>query len=899
MRRLAMTALLLLAPALGLASPPRVPARGIRFSHLTVEHGLSNSWALDILKDRRGFLWVATSDGLNRYDGTRVVVYRPDSARAGRVPSSRVTSLLQDRRGRLWIGFWGSHPGVALYDRERDAFQAFAIEVGPPSTNGGSVRTMAEDSQGYLWLGTEAGLFQFDPEARRVVAVLRHDPTSPRSLSDDSILRLRRARDGRVWVATPRGLDVLDPVAGVVRPWTTRGTAADVLASRPVTDVLEDGQGVLWVATRRGLLRIDPSGAATEYAPGPGHGPHTLSAGIVRRLACDEQGTIYAGTENGGLNLIDPRTGGVTVIRADPGDPDGLSADSIWSLHVDDRGTLWVGTFNGGVDFFSALAQRFDVIRPRAGGLGNPHVSAVMEDGGGDLWIGTDGGGLERLDRRTGRFTRYRHDPTKPRGLSSNAVLALKEDAQGRIWIGTWAGGLQRLDPRTGRFTTFRPPSLPSPLHDSVWTLEEDGEGGLLVGTHLLGVQRFDPKRQQFTPLRRRYPGLEPAVTNPVVGRGGNGDLWIAHGELAQHLDRRTGEVIRHELGAEVTVLYEDSRRNVWFGTTEGGLLCLAKGRGRLRRYTEDDGLPSGSVVSILEDGDRNLWLGTRRGLVRFEGATQVPDRPRFQSFDSRDGLPGFEFRREAAFRSRAGEMFFGTQRGLAAFFPQHVKPNPDAPPVVLTGLRILNRPVEPGGLASPLTRSITEAKELRLSPAESASVTFEFAALNYVIPQKNQYRYRLEGFDRDWHWAGHRNNATYTNLPPGTYTFRVAGANNDGVWNEAEASLTVVREPSLYQRPSFFAAISLALVAAGWRGHRARMRWHSRLEEDLHARIQAARTEIRTLSGLLPVCTGCQKVRDDRGYWSQIESYVRARTDADFTHGICPDCRAQFSSPS
>jgi hypothetical protein len=276
----------------------------------------------------------------------------------------------------------------------------------------------------------------------------------------------------------------------------------------------------------------------------------------------------------------------------------------------------------------------------------------------------------------------------------------------------------------------------------------------------------------------------------------------------------------------------------------------------------------------------------------------RVPERPEFLNFDIRDGLQGAEFRHGASFRSASGEMFLGGQRGLNFFFPKDVQRNPHVPRVVLTDLKIFNRPVGIGAPGSPLTTAITEARALTLSHKHSV-VTFEFSALDFVLPSKNQYRFKLEGFDADWNRVGSRRTATYTNLPPGSYTFRVAGSNNDGVWNEDGVALALHVKPPFWRTGLFRAALALALMGLAVGIHRYRIRNHLRAERELQTRVREAVAQIRTLSGLLPICAWCKKVRDDTGYWKQLETYVKDHSQADFSHGICPECHKKVRGES
>jgi ligand-binding sensor domain-containing protein len=880
-----------LAVVAGLGATPAAAGsdgRTVRFQHLGVEEGLSNSRVHALVQDFRGFLWIGTDDGLNRYDGSSMVVHRARLGDASGLASSQVRALLEDDRKRLWVGAGGT---LHLYDRTHDRFQRFALEEEGAGSAGLAIGAVRCDARGRVWVGTQKGVYRVQPGTATPVR-FRHDAGDAATLSHDVVVSLLLDRRQQLWVGTRRGLNRYDEATGRFTRVFQGAGDPQWLRTANVETMLEDEHGSLWLGTiGHGLVHFHPeTGAIRQYLPDP-RGGNGIGGTRILSLAADGKGRIYLGPEDGGLDVLEPATGQVVNHRPDTSDPASLSSTSVTQLRFDRQGILWIGTFNGGVDYVSPFGRRFGLERARPGGLSNPHVLALMEDHRGDVWIGTDGGGLDRWDRRTGGFQAYRHDARRADSLASDAVLALYEDAAHDIWVGTWAAGLDRLDRRTGRFEHHR---NPRGITDSIWTIVGDGRGKLILGTFDRGAQEFDPKTGEFRPLAERFPGLTTTdqVLAAAVDAGGN--LWLAEPAGPQHVDRGTGRATRHTLplGAPQAILV-DSQGAVWIGTDSGGLYGLAGGQVR-RHYTVRVGLPSDNISSILEDESGNLWVGTTRGIARILEATRLPEKPQVLPFDVRDGLQGNEFKRGAAFRTAAGEMFFGGQRGFNYFLPKSVQTNPHVPPVVLTGLALFNQPVPVGAPGSPLaTGTITEAPDLTLSYRDSV-VSFEFAALDLVIPSKQQYRYKLEGFDAAWNEVGSRRIATYTNLPPGRYTLRVAGANNDGVWNEDGVRLPLRVVPPFWRTGPFRSMVVVALLAAAFGAHRWRLRRHVLTERVLKRRVQEALAEIKTLSGLLPICAWCKRIRADDGQWSQIEAYVKDHTQADFTHGICPDCAAR-----
>ena len=885
-----------LGTALWLSSALTIPAeadsRPLRFQHFSVEEGLSIARTFAVLKDSRGFLWVGTDDGLNRFDGSTIVVHRARLRDDHSLGSSQVRALFEDEQKRLWVGAGGT---LHLYARRMDRFVRYPLGSDSDRPAGLAIREIRGDVRGQLWVGTQHGAFRVDPSTAATVH-FRHDPSNRDSLSHDSVVALLLDQKGRLWVGTRQGLNRYDDETGrFVRLFQGADDPA-WLRTVNIETLLEDEQGALWLGTLGdGLVRFLPeSGEVRRYLPDP-DGKNSIGGARILSLATDGKGRLYLGVEDAGLDVLETATGRVVHHRPEADDRTSLSSTSVTQLRFDDQGILWVGTFNGGVDYVSPFGQRFGVVTARRGGLGNPHVLSLLEDRQGSLWIGTDGGGLVRWDRRTGSFTTYRHDPRRPDSLAANAVLALYEDAERAIWVGTWAAGLDRLDPRTGRFEHFRNKSA---ITDSVWTITANGRGNLLLGTFDRGAQEFDVRTGEFHSLAQAYPGLSANDQVFAAAVDARGNLWLAEAGGPQYVDQQAGTAVRSRLalGGPQAILL-DSQNNVWVGTDSGGLYCLDQDHRTRRRYTAEDGLPSDNIGSILEDESGNLWVGTTRGLARILDGTRLPEKPQVLAFDARDGLQGSEFKRGAAFRGSTGEMFFGGQRGFNYFHPREIQTNPHLPNVVLTGLQLFNQPAPVGEPGSPLeATTITEAEALTLSHRDSV-VTFEFAALDFVAPAKNRYKYKLEGFDAAWNEVGVRRFATYTNLPPGAYTLRVAGSNSDGVWNDDGVRLPIRVVPPFWRTWLFQSMVAIGVLALVFGTHRWRLRQHLVGERVLKERIEDALAEIKTLSGLLPICAWCKRIRDDDGQWNQLEVFVKDRTEAEFTHSICPECTQRMRS--
>ena len=812
----------------GPLAPPASPdvAHG-SFSHITVEDGLPHAYVRAILKDRDGFMWFATARGLVRYDGAHLVVYRHDPGDPASLPLGSPTCLLEARDRRLWVGtVSGPHAGVGVMDRGTGRFTRHLPDGRPGSLSAPYVQALYQDRAGRVWVGHAQGLDLFDAATGTFAAF----PIGPQGAEPRVMAMLEDSR-GSFWVATERsGLYQFDRKAHAFRRFPVDAGAPDPRDSF-FAAFLEQPSGTLWAAGYGGgLVRIDlASGRTKRYLPDPGR-DDALSVAQVVQLAGDGDRLVYVGTENGGLDVLDTRTERFTHNRPSPGDPRSIGSASVWALYRDDQGLVWAGTNGFGVSWLSPLAQRFDAVRAGPDGLSDPRVTSVAEGADGRLWVGTDGGGLHVVDPRTGQVSRHPL-PAREKGAPSNAVQSVLAGHGDAIWVGLWSGGLGRIDARSNRTRFFHPPAGGrSAMSDSVWRVLDAGEGELLVATND-GAFLFDTRRETFLPLSDRYPGAGlGSIFDAALG--GNGSLWLAHPAGVELVDRRSGQVRHFEgdagggsafAGSFVDALHVDARGRLWVGS-ERGLSCLDDAGRRLAFYGEADGLPNPNVGSITEDASGNIWVGTLGGLARLHGAVAAPAGATVLSFDERDGVTSRFLIRGAVFRSRRGELYFGTSRGLTRFVPEKFEANGRVPPVVLTGLSLGSRPVVPDSPGSPLSVPVQEATELVLAH-DQADVSFTFAALSYILPQKNRYTHRLEGLDRDWSPVGPETSASYVRIPPGEYVFRVRACNNDGVWNEEGVRLRLRVTPPFWQTGWFAAAVAASLAGIGVLLHASRLR--------------------------------------------------------------------------
>ncbi len=807
--------LLILIIFLSLSHTSVASGPAIRFEHLTIEEGLSQNTITAIIQDRNGFLWFGTRDGLNRFDGYDFKVFRNDPKNNGSISDNYIWSLYEDAQGVLWVGTRGG--GLNKYDPETEYFERLNHRPNDnKSLSDNGVRTIFEDHRGVLWIGTDTGgLNRYNPFDGSFKH-FRHKNGVANSISHDRVYSIHEDSKGVMWIGTLRGLNKFNRQDQTFEHFVHNDALPDSLSHNTVRVIFEDKKGTLWVGTQNGGLNRynSQSKTFTHFRHSP-NDPNSLSNNFVFSILEENDGKLWIGTWGGGLNSFDRKTGRFEAFRFEASNRSSLSNDFVYALHQDKQGMLWIGTNGGGANKYDVDKSHFGHFRHLESddnSLSENNVKSIFEDRNGILWIGTRGSGLNQYDPHNGDFVHFRHDPSIPGSISKGEVYTIYQDSKGVLWVGT-ASGLNRFNQLTGQFTLFQHnPFDPFSLSNNrVKAIFEDAEGTLWLGTWGGGLNRYDRKTGRFIQFRHKDKDKDSLSHDSVMSvlEDNKGNLWVATiGGGLNRLDTFTGKferfkhknTDRNSLSHDrVLSMHEGAKGILWLGTSIG-LNKFDPAKGKFTQYLKKDGLANDVILGILEDNQGFLWLSTNQGLSRFD-----PLKETFKNYDVKDGLQSNEFNLGAYFRSKSGKLYFGGINGFNGFYPEDIKDNNEIPNVVLTDFKLFNQSVSiehlkpqdtsqamANGTDFYLPKAIDKIKKLTLGYQQSL-VSFQFSALHYANPMKNNYAYKLEGWDTDWVYTdAKRRFATYTKLDAGNYIFSVKASNKDGYWNEQPKSLSI-----------------------------------------------------------------------------------------------------------
>lgn len=783
-----------------------------RFTHLTADQGLSHNTVSAIEQDARGFIWIGTLNGLSRYDGYRLISYQHDPTHPNSLTGNEISDLVVDRTGVLWIA---GRPGVSRFDPVTERFTRYPNQpqAGPQGTGVSAVSSVFEDSQGRLWFGaiSSGQIFRFNPDTEQFTGFA--PPTdSPDIFQSGTIWEFQEDEAGSLWFVVDLALVRFEPESG---RYTSYIAPAD---ERFLKSLQRDAAGRWWIGGERGLYRFDPQTGQFTLVEG--------RLGRIESLLADKRGLLWVGSAERGLYRFDPDTGTLdAAYRHAPTDAHSLGSDEVTTLALDRGGVLWVGLAQEGLSRFKPGQMPFVAYRhepSRAGGLPKGEVTALAGETSAALWVAT-GGLLNEVNLEAGRLISHTL-PSPPRDIS-----ALERGAAETLWVASsFEEPLTRFTPATGTFETLPlppPPVLPGePQRADIVDLQADEDGSLWVAIVRDTLYRLDASGERIE-VYEMIKAREAAGANRArlqsLAAAGAGAVWVGFGDgsvgrfhaASQQIDLYLLDGVR----AGVRMIHVGEQGVLWLAT-ELGLVRLDTGTGSVRRYLEADGLPSAFLSAIAQDGAGQLWISTARGISRFDPTTEE-----FQSYTVTDGLHGNDFLARVVWAAPDGRLLFGGPEGMTLFDPAQIAEDSYQPPVVLTELRLFNDAVLPR-TGSLLERALWATESLTLTPAQDV-VAFEFAALSYVTPEENRYRYRLEGYDRAWNEVdSSRRFARYTSLPAGSYLLRVQGSNHDGVWSEQEATLRVTVLPPWWETLWFRVAALAALAALLYAAYRLRV---------------------------------------------------------------------------
>lgn len=792
------------------------------FRHLTNEDGLSDATVTGILQDHKGFMWFATINGLNCYNGYEFTVYRNITNDSLSLSNNRVESIYEDSDNILWIS---TSNGLNRFNREQDNFKCFYYDKDDPnSLSNNYIREVIEEDNG-LWIATLGGGLNYYNKKNNVFTRYRFS-NDKNSINSDYVVTVFVDSKNRLWCGTMgEGLNLLNRETNDFLHVKFDNSNPAINVIRCIYQVSENE---FLIGTDAGLVRFYPEKVENNYYlyKHSAEDKTSISKGHVRKIFRDNKGNLWVATQQG-LNVFDEKEDKFIHVIKNENKSYSITSNEIWDITQDNQGTVWFGTFKGGVnilnlDHIHFHNWRHDPINPYS--LINSSVLSFEENPDTTLWLGIDHGGLSLFDRHKGTIKTYSSNPNDEHALSSDAVVSLMIDSKEQLWIGTWGGGLNRFLPATEKFVRLSPNEVYY-TNWHVWDLVEDKYGQLWTASSS-GISKYSANTSEY----EHYTHSDTDKTtishdyNWAVFEDHIGNLWVGNTTGLNKYNRESNNFTYYPYitfnGKEahsytVLTIAEDEQKRLWIGTNGKGLNLFFPDTGLFKAYTKKNGLASNEICGILTDDENNLWISNNMGISRiaFNDKDSITE---IYNFDNGSGLQVGQFNPRAAFRSLTGELFFGGNKGFVYFKPDSIKPNRYKPEVFITELLIYNKPakIDPNGkTGSPLRKHISVTNEITLTHKQSI-FSLKFAALSYISPEKNQYAYMLEGLEENWNHVRNKRDATYTNLNPGQYVFKVKASNNDGIWGDKITTLTINILPPWW-KTLWFQAIIVLFVAS------------------------------------------------------------------------------------
>lgn len=784
-------------------------SQNINFKHITINDGLSQNAVFAILQDSKGFMWFGTKDGLNRYDGYSFIVFQHNPFDSTTISANYITALFEDSRGYIWIGTLNG--GLNCFDQDTEIFHHVLYgSIGSDNFNTDEIKSIAEDKAGYIWVATRSnGLFKININSKNFFTVdykhYTHKEDKTGSLSSNFTSTLFFDSKGILWVGTENGLNKFNLNSesfAYFKIQTKNSKATSSPYDQSVSAVYESKDGTFWLGTLSGLVKFERGSGSYKLFPHE-YEIDRYGWGNIIAIIEDQLGTLWLATP-GELMRFDPTINSYTYFKNDPLNPKSISFSSISSLYTNKTGIVWIGTAGMGINLYDPKANRFSTLLKKQETLSRItgfSVRSILEENSDIVWIST--AVLYRWNRKTGELKSYETTSDKLDDFGNTGIWTMIKSSDGKIWAAT-TEGLYKYDPvsEKARQYKFDPANNSGLPQKEVYSVFEDQQHNIWIATENYLSRLIDKDKGIFQHFRYQTELSSYEEVRTVFYQDPEGIFWIGTKNGLLRFDPLSNKIKSYRTNPAVSSSINNNlikslcadpaepKKILWVGTAGGGLNRFNIEDETFTHFTEDSGLPNNVVYGILPDKHGNLWLSTNKGLSKFN-----PHDSTFRNYDVQDGLQSNEFNTGAYFCSKNGEMFFGGIKGLNYFFPDQIKDNPNKPNIVLTNFKIRDRYISNKIDTNILQKSISKTDHLVLSYDDDV-ITFEFAALDYSASEKNLYAYKLENFNEDWIYSGSVRFATYTNLPPGEYIFRVKGSNNDDVWNEKGTLLHLTITP-------------------------------------------------------------------------------------------------------
>lgn len=789
---------------------------------LTIKNGLSSNNILTIVEDYSGFIWIGTENGLNKFDGYKVSQYFKSTTDTSGLHDNAFVHLAIDKKGLMWIA---TRTGLFIYNPTLDKIQLASLTYNIHHyLNKSTINYLYSDSRGIMWVATAGdGVFAIDIDKKAYQNYHSVTNNDKYRISSAEIYSIAETHSGEILLSTDAGkLDIVDITAGTVNQINVKPNSNGSIELRKV---YVDSKGKIWIGSvMEGLFEItlNKSGKIPNY-----NIKEWFSGFSIFDVLEDELGNIIAATENDGLMIID-KTSLISTYTDNPIKGQFLLSNSINALFKDRLGIIWIGTYNQGVNLFSRDKQKFqrlehNPLNPLS--LSHSSVSSMIEDFQGRILIGTDGGGLNLFNKVENSFKQLNNLSTV-KDSKVNVVLYIMEDNKKDIWLATYGNGLVKLSSNltVSDYFTNIPNNSNSIASNNIRYVYEDSEGNIWIANMEKGLDKYTLSNKQFTHYRAGYNDTISLSSNEITFIFEDKEARLFVGTVSglneflpkQNIFNRINiQDDKNDYLADNHLIsyFIDSFKNVWLGTKNGPIRFDSE-----KKYFEivSHSIPSLKntwIYSFLEDDNKNLWMGSNVGLIKFNSITNE-----ISFFKSDDGLQSDEFSAFSAFKLRSGDMMFGGPNGMNIFNPKRIKNDSIPPKVVFTGFRVFNKSITAGNVefgSVILNKEINQTEEISLTHKQK-NFSIEFAAINYLSPEYVSYSYMLDGYDEAWISTDTQNRmATYTNLAPQEYTFRVKAANQDNTWSE-ERTIKITIQPAFYETLLFRISITVLIIAIG-----------------------------------------------------------------------------------